>query len=458
MNKRDSLNTKNKGYERNENYESDNNYERMCFLADELKQKMRDARREFHRHAEAGWCEVRTTSVIAKRLADMGYSVLAGRGVCKADKRMGLPTEEELERQFACALQEGAEEPWASLTRGGFTGLIADLDCGEGPTIALRFDMDALRIAEDDSRGHRPQKEGFRSVNEGVMHACGHDAHIAVGLAVAEILMQYRAELKGRVRLIFQPAEEGVRGARSIVENGHLDDVDFVIANHMKPAADLENCDVYMSIGPSLATSKLDVVFSGLAAHAGSDPEQGRNALLAACTAVLNLHAIPRVGGCETRVNAGTLHAGTARNVIPDRAEMELEVRGSSTEANAFMEERAHRILKAAADMYGCTCEISLAGAAPGMAGDLELIERCIEVCEEKLNLKVAPLGETTEVSEDFAYMVRRVQQHGGQGLLFWTISETQEPLHSRKFDLDENALPAAVKTFCGLVFDIMGI
>ena len=111
--------------------------------------------------------------------------------------------------------------------------MIGILRCGEGPTVAMRFDIDALGVFEEHDPSHRPAKEGFNSVNEGFMHACGHDGHATIGLGVAKVLMSIKDQLHGTVKLIFQPAEEGVRGAKSIVDNGHLDGVDYLIGSHV---------------------------------------------------------------------------------------------------------------------------------------------------------------------------------------------------------------------------------
>ena len=212
-------------------------YETIKEQATAMRDQLRAVRRDLHTYAEAGWCEIRTSSLIAKRLTELGYQVLTGPDVCLAEARMGLPPEEQLEAEYQRALQQGAVQPYAERARGGFTGVIGILDCGEGPTIAMRFDIDALGVFEDKGMEHLPAYEGFCSVNDGVMHACGHDGHVSIGLGVAEILMNCREQLRGKVKLIFQPAEEGVRGAKSIVEHGHLDDVDYVIGNHMGDSA-----------------------------------------------------------------------------------------------------------------------------------------------------------------------------------------------------------------------------
>lgn len=432
-------------------------YETMKQQAEALAPHMQEDRRDFHRYAESGWCEIRTSSRIAQRLAGLGYEVLTGRDVCRDEARMGLPLKAVLEDQYQRALEQGAVQPWAEQARDGFTGVIGILRCGDGPVIAMRFDIDALGVVEETSELHRPARAGFGSVNGGMMHACGHDGHAAIGLAVAEILMKLRRELKGTVKLIFQPAEEGVRGARAIVAHGHLDNVDYLLASHMGDSQG-QPYQVGLSAGETLATSKLDVTFRGCAAHAGMVPEQGRNALLAAATAVLNLHAIPRSSEGETRINVGTLHAGSGRNVICDQAVMELEVRGANTEANRYMEDYARRIVEAAAAMHGCTCDIKLMGAAESMKSDEEMLQLCSRVCRDKLGLLPAPLSSLAGGSEDCSYLMNRVRETGGKGLYFSTLTPCSGPFHSRTFDFDETALTAAVQVFCGMAFCLMGI
>ncbi len=312
-------------------------YEKINKLSDGLMGKLTDYRRDFHKFAESGWFEMRTTSLIARRLTELGYEVLAGRDVCLDESRMGLPSDEELEESFLRAKGQGADPEFLEKTRGGFTGAVGILRCGEGPVVALRFDIDALGVVEDESDEHRPYREGFSSVNKGMMHACGHDGHAAIGLGVAEVLMAVKDGLRGTVKLIFQPAEEGVRGAKSIVDKGHLDGVDYVLACHIseRNTDDDPDSDITAGSGGSLATTKLDAFYYGKSAHAGGHPQDGRNALAAAVTAAQNLLAIPRNSKSDTRINVGTLRAGSGRNVIPEFAKMELEVRGKTTEGNS---------------------------------------------------------------------------------------------------------------------------
>lgn len=407
-------------------------------------------RRDFHQFPEPGWCEVRTTSIIAKQLTNLGYEVLTGADVCKSASRMGLPSEEVLESHYQQAILQGAEPDYASKAHSGHTGVLGILHCGEGPVTALRFDIDALPITEDTSEDHLPYKEGFSSRNPGFMHACGHDGHTAVGLTVARILSEMKDFFSGTIKLIFQPAEEGVRGARSIAENGHLNDVDYLIGSHIFPYT-CAGEQIGVSVGPTLATTKLNVTFSGLSSHAAL-PEKGHNAMLAMASAILNLHAIPRHSGGPSQINVGTAHAGSGRNVICDQARLELEVRGCSTEINHYMETYARKILNASAAMHDCTCQIETAGSAPSVINDPDMIF-LLQHTADALHLRMRTPDQTASFSEDFSYLSEAVQAHGGKSLFFYTLTKTAAPGHNPDFDFSEEALPTAVEMFCTLVY-----
>lgn len=417
-------------------------------------------RRDFHRFAEPGWMEMRTTSLLARRLTDLGYEVLTGPAVCKADARMGLPSADALEAHYNWAQENGADPEFLPVTRGGFTGVIATLHCGEGPTVALRFDIDALGVLEASDETHLPHREGFASVTPGVMHTCGHDGHAAVGIDTAMLLRELRGQLHGTVRLIFQPAEEGVRGASSVVAAGHLDGADYALAAHVFPAgkaAGLVDIGVLKENGQGgLATSKLDVTFRGRSAHAGIAPQEGRNALLAAATAVLNLHAIPRFGSTPTQLNVGTLHAGTGRNVICETAKLELEVRGQTTEANEYMLRRAQQIVKSAAEMQDCTVETQAMGHAAALTCDWTLSERVERVCKETLGLRVMRVGSLGGGSEDFSCMAQRVQQQSGQAAYVGLLCACPAANHNDHFDFDEQALANGAAMFTAVTASLL--
>lgn len=432
-----------------------NTKETVIRMAEEMLPEMSIRRRDFHKHAESGWFEMRTSSLIARRLTELGYEVLVGDQVCDRETRMGVPSEEKLEKHYLWAAAHGADPAFLPYTRGGMTGVIGILRCGEEPTVAMRFDIDALGVNESSDEEHRPAREGFASINPGSMHACGHDGHATIGLGVAEVLMAIRDSLHGTVKLIFQPAEEGVRGAKSIVEKGHLDDVDFFLGNHINgiiPQA--PQAKAAAGVYSSLATTKLDAIFHGRAAHAGARPNEGQNALLAAATAVMNLNAIPRHHGGATRINVGTLHAGSGRNVIADTAVMELEIRGANTAINSYMTDYAKRILEAAAQMHGCTCQIKLMGAAEALCSDKPLADRMEKVFAD-LDIPFVP-SIAGGGSEDISYMMNRVQSHGGLAVFFRTICTITGGAHHVRYDMDEDVLVTGVKAFCGAAVELM--
>lgn len=432
-------------------------FQKIIDSAEAQTQELTALRRDFHKYAEAGWLEMRTTSIIARKLTEMGYEVLLGDQVCEASSRMGLPSEETLEKNYQRAAEQGGDPEFLPYTKGGMTGAIAILDCGEGPTVALRFDIDALGVIESDEADHRPMAEGFASVNYGTMHACGHDGHTCVGLGVAKMLMEIKDQIHGKVKLIFQPAEEGVRGAKSIVDKGHLDGVDYCIGSHITDRSSEEGVDVTPGAYGSLATCKYDVTYHGLSAHASGKPQLGKNALLAAATAALNLSAIARHGEGGTRVNVGRLIAGSGRNVIPDEAFMEVEVRGDTTGINDYMCDKAMRIIEHAAAMYDCTSEVKLMGAASSVMTDPDFAERIAGIAQQ-VGLKPATNRMTKSGgSEDFAYMMNRVQEQGGKAAFIRVHTDIFAPAHNRRLDfIESDFIPKGIKIFCAAVYDIL--
>lgn len=434
--------------------------EQIKLDAQSLLAELTVLRREFHRYAEPGWMEMRTTSRIARELKKMGYEeLLLGDEVCLDSARMGVPDRAALDAHYRWAEENGADEFFLPRTAGGFTGLVAYLRCGEGPTVALRFDIDALGVCECAAQGHRPHDEGFSSVVPGIMHACAHDGHAVIGLGTAKLLMKYRDQLRGTIKLIFQPAEEGVRGARSIMERGHLDDVDVALGAHIFPTdkAPGNEVAVFAEGGRgALATTKLDLIFKGKAVHAAIAPQEGNNAMLAAATATLNLHAIPRYSSVPTHVNVGRFTAGTGRNVVCESAKLEIEVRAATSQANTYMEERAAAIARAAAQMYDCTVDIVPVGGAPAMESSWTLAKRVQDIAR-KQGYNATALASMDGGSEDFSFMARRVIEHGGQATFFSLLTPCAAINHNDRFDFDEKILPIGVELFTCAVLDLMG-
>ncbi|MFC2093808.1 amidohydrolase, partial [Bacteroidota bacterium] len=422
-------------------------------------------RRDFHQYAESGWTEFRTASLVARRLIDLGYEVMIGKEVMKDEDRMGLPDEETLAKKLQRAKEQGGDEHFLESVKNGFTGVVGITKNGDGPVIGLRFDMDALDIQENLTDNHRPYREGFASVNGNVMHACGHDGHTAAGLGIAEILMTLKNEIKGTVKLLFQPAEEGVMGAKSMVMAGVVDDVDFLLGHHVMSGWKLG--EIISGMGNYAATQKFDAMFTGKPAHAGGSPEKGNNALLAASTAILNLYAIPRHSEGYTRINVGKLNAGTGRNVICSDAHLLIETRGEIIELNDYMYEKALTVLKASAEMYDCKLEIKEMGGAQNANSDIELSKRIEKVANKISGFTFFP-SRKGGGSEDITYMMKRVQENGGLAanvgigadLNGISINDKNHDAvlgaHTSVFDFDEKAIPIAMKLLSMVIFDIM--
>jgi len=423
-------------------------------LASELQPKTVERRRDFHRHAEVAWTEFRTASIVAETLTSLGYKVQVGEEVIDARAMMDVPPAEVLAKHVERALAQGANPAWVEKMAGGLTGVVGTLEFAKpGPTVALRFDMDANDALEATDENHRPYRERFASVNPGAMHACGHDGHTAVGLTVAEILARLAPNLAGKVKLIFQPAEEGVRGAKAMTMKGVVDDVEYLLGMHLGLPLKLGQlaCE---TIG-FLATTKFDAEFTGVAAHAGAAPENGRNALLAAATAALNLHAIPRHSQGASRINVGVMQAGTGRNVVPANALIKVETRGVTSQINQFIYDQAIRIIKAAADMYGVEVKITEAGSAPSGSNTPELVKRLEEVAKRLGIFEEFVTGDLGG-SEDCTYFMERVQQRGGQAAYTIVGTETAAGHHNFRFDFNEEALFKAAAFLAAAAADLL--
>lgn len=421
----------------------------MLDFVDTIEDKLIDYRRGFHKYPESGWTEFRTSSVIAGILNTLGYKVRLGKDILDPKYVMGRDTD-IIASNIKRAIEQGGDRGLMGRMEG-YTGVVADINTGiTGPTIALRFDIDANDVIESTEDGHRPFEQGFASVNKGVMHACGHDGHIAIGLGLAETLVRIKSSLKGTIRLIFQPAEEGVRGARAIVEKGILDDVDYFLSGHI--GFNVPTGTIVPRAEGFLATTKIDAVFKGRGAHAGAAPQEGNNALLAAANALINIHSIPPHSGGITRVNVGTLNGGVGRNVIPPIASMKIETRGENSELNRYVLDRTTNIIELSGKMYGCNTEISKKGEAVTVECDLalsEFIKREISKIYSMTNvIDNKPLGG----SEDVTFMIERVQNRGGKAAYLIFGSNTAAGHHNERFDFDETVLPNAVKIYSHLI------
>lgn len=427
----------------------------LSLLTDSVERRRADiirTRRDFHRHAERGWEEFRTASLLASRLKALGYEVQIAESVIEPRSRLGVPPQEELEAAFRRALSQGAEEALAHRMRGGLTGVVGVLvGKGEGPTVALRFDMDANFGEEAKDERHRPFREGFASVNPRAMHNCGHDGHATIGITAASLLAEIRGRWRGRVKVIFQPAEEGARGAKAMVEAGVLDDADYVIIPHLGVRATRTGKLVCGAHGFQ-ATTKFDATFLGKNAHAGLEPEKGRNALLAAASALVQLHAISRHGQGDTRINVGFLQGGEGRNIIPGRAVMRLETRATTSELDAYMQGRALEILRACALMQGVEVQIEKVGQTISGRSDPELVEVIADVAAQLPDFDEIVREEEFGAGDDATFMMRRVQERGGKAAYVVLGTELPGGHHTPYFDFNEEVLGSGAKLFAALV------
>jgi len=434
-------------------------YRKISDMAEEQRDELIQLRRDFHRYPETSWLEMRTSAKIAEYLTELGMEVLTGKDVCREEARIGVPDSDILERHFSQVKEQGA--PARFLTEEleqGYTGVVGILRCGEGPTVALRFDIDALPMEEAEDLEHRPFREGFSSQNPGMMHACGHDCHAAIGLGTARILSELRDQLHGTVKFLFQPGEEGTKGAYAMVENGHLDGVDYFAGTHVAPDDKEDDGDITPGTYGSLATCKYNVFFHGQAAHAGGFPEEGKNAVLAAAHAAVGLSGIARHSQGISRVNVGVIRGGSNSNVVADEAMISMEVRGETDEINQYMDRRAKEICQAAAMMEECSCEMRLMGRAPSQVSSPELIDRISNLVRNHLpqyRVSSNPNAKNWG-SEDIGFMMNRVQEQGGQAVYMRTMTKMASPQHTVRFDVDEDVLVKGAVSFSAIVCDLL--
>jgi aminobenzoyl-glutamate utilization protein A len=432
--------------------------QRIRELARELAPQLSSWRRDLHSFPETAWTEFRTASLAARHLSDLGYRLRLGRDAVRPENRELVPNGEKLAAARADALAAGADPALTARMENGCTALWADLPLArsDGPRIAFRFDMDANALRESDSPAHRPRREGFASRRPGIMHACGHDGHTAIGLGLARLLPLMGDELRGGVRLVFQPAEEGGAGAEPMLAAGVMDGVDLLVGLHLGIQAGGTGRVVCGTRG-FLASTGFDVIYTGKAAHAGLAPHEGRNALLAACNAALAVHAVPRHGGGSSRVNVGRMEAGQARNVVPPNAVLEVETRGITDDIDAFVYAEAVRAARAAGDMWNCGCEILPRKKIPAGASNPEISARIAEIARRMDAFTHIAREEDFGATEDFTVLLASVQGKGGQGSYIQLGTDRSGGHHSELFDFDEAALPLGLELLARIAADYLG-
>jgi amidohydrolase len=371
--------------------------------AQALRRQLIDWRRDFHRHPEIGFQEHRSAGVIAEQLRTLGYRVQTG------------------------------------IAETGVVGLLA----GEqpGPVVMARFDMDALPITEEN-------ETDYVSQNPGVMHACGHDGHMAMGLGVATLMTQRRDEMRGTLKIIFQPGEEGMNGAEVMVKEGVLENPrpDVFLATHVwndKPAGTVD-----ITPGAVMAAAdKWHCVVQGKGGH-GAAPEQTTDPIVAMAQIVTALQTIVsrNVDPLETAVvSVGSVHGGDAFNVIPPRVECNGTIRTFDPQIRELVLRRMSEIVKGVAEACGAQAELKVTPLTPAVINHVEIAKVVCAAAKAVVGPENVTTDERTMGSEDAAFFMQEApgcyfflgSANPGRGL--------DAPHHSPRFDFDEDVLPTGV-------------
>jgi len=371
--------------------------------AEALGEQLVSWRRDFHRHPELALQEHRSAGVIAETLRQLGYDVETG--VAK-------------------------------------TGVVALLNANaQGPTVMARFDMDALPIVEAN-------QTDYASQNHGVMHACGHDGHMAIGLGVAAVLARHRDALTGTVKLVFQPGEEGADGAKRMVSEGVLDNPrpDIVLISHLWNEKPVGTVDVTPG-AVMAAAEKWTCTIHGKGGH-GALPHQTVDPIVAAAQIVTALQTVVSrsVSPLETAVvTVGSFHGGDAFNVIPDHVDLTGTIRTFDAEVRERVLRRVEAVVENTAVGCGASADLQITHLTPAVVNDPEVTEVVRQAAQSVVGTAHVRSGERTMGSEDAAYFTREVP-----GCYFFVGSANSEKgldasHHNPHFDFDEAALPIGV-------------
>jgi amidohydrolase len=362
-------------------------------------------RRDLHRHPELGFQEHRTAAIVAERLRAAGYEVRTG------------------------------------VAQTGVVGTLRGL-AGGGPTLLLRADMDALPIHEETAHD-------FASTVAGQMHACGHDAHTAIGLAVAERLAASRERWGGTVKYVFQPAEEGGQGALRMIEQGVLEGVDLALGLHVWMG--LPNGVVGITPGPFMASvGEFEITVRGRGGH-GAMPEQTVDPVVTGSQVVVALQSIVsrNVSPLESAVvTVGAFHAGSAFNVIADTATLLGTVRAFTVEECDELPRRIERVAAGVCQAMGATYEFRYRPDTPPTINDARMAGLVRAAAEEVVGTERVRFGPEvrTMAGEDFGEFLLRVP---GCYFFVGAMSEPHgavHPHHSPHFDICEDCMPVAVE------------
>ncbi|MBU0529284.1 amidohydrolase [bacterium] len=375
-----------------------------------IKDEIMANRRDFHMHPELGFKEHHTAKIITDKLKSYGIDVRTGIGK---------------------------------------TGVIGDLHGkNEGKTIALRADMDALPVQEIND-------VVYKSKNDGVMHACAHDGHIAMLLGAAKILSQQKSKLNGNVRFIFQPAEEGEGGARYMIANGCLEDVDEIYGMH------LWNYQPYGEIGVKSGTVMaaadiFDITIKGIGGH-GATPQGTVDAIVAASNLIMSFQTIVSRNTDplqSTVISVGKIEGGHGFNIIADEVKLRGTVRAMTEENRLLVKNRMQEIIDGVAKSTGAKIKMDYQDGYPPTFNDENAT-----ITVRKVAKKIVEGGVVepylTMGAEDFSYYLQKIP-----GCFFFVGSAPPNtkpmsvPHHCSHFNFDERALLIGTSVFVQLIFD----
>nr|WP_321461345.1 amidohydrolase [uncultured Cohaesibacter sp.] len=336
--------------------------------------------------------------------------------------------------------------------KGGFgkTGICATIEGGEGPCIALRADFDALPINETGN-------PDYKSRIAGKMHACGHDAHTAIILGVVRVLSQIE-DLPGKAMFVFQPAEEGLGGARAMLADGLFEhcDPDIMLGYHNWPPLPAGTIG-WHPVTAFASSDPFDITIRGKSGH-GAHPHMAKDPIVAAGALVSGLQTIVsrEVAPLSAAVvTVGSIHGGSARNQIPDEVTLQGAVRTQAEDVRQLVKDAIGRIVEGIALQYGMEAEVSFLQGVPPVVNTPDILAHVVDVARQSLGAdKVVELPQGSMGSEDFAeYSSRKPAAHLRIGSQHPTLKTM---LHRSDFDLDEACIPTAVKVLSEAIISLM--
>ena len=334
------------------------------------------------------------------------------------------------------------------------TGIIATIK-GQNPgkTVLLRADMDALEVCEKNNVSYRSQKEGL-------MHACGHDGHIAMLLGAAHVLNEIKNDISGEIKLLFQPAEEIAKGAKAMIEESKIiDSIDAAFAIHLWQGVPVGK--ISLESGARMAAADLfSIKVKGKSGH-GSMPHETIDAVVVASAIVMNLqHLVSRnTNPLDTLVvTVGKLTAGTRHNIIAGEALLEGTIRSFSDEVWKKVPEQIERVVKNTAAAYNAEAEIDLVRATPPLVNNQDISDILKASAEKLYGEEVVTKYEKTPGGEDFAYFTQAVPG----ALAFVGIRNDEKginsPHHNETFDMDEEALEMGANLYAQFAIDFLNL